>query len=116
MDPGGGMVCDELIPGDMFRLPLAKALPAQAGYRWRLSWTPPGEEERSVEGAFAVLSEEEARLIGSLRPAPEAPFAERLAFAVALESRGLREEAAPYWQRLAEERPGDPTLQRFVRP
>lgn len=115
-DPGGGLVCDELIQGDRFRLPLAKALPAQAGYRWRLSWTPPGEEERSVEGTFAVLSEVEARLIGSLRPAPEAPFAERLAFAVALESRGLLEEAAPYWKRLAEERPWDSTLQRFVHP
>jgi len=115
-DPAGGLVCDEQVPGGTFRLPPAKALPAQEGYRWRLSWTLPEGEERSLEGAFTVLPEAEAQRIRSLRPAPEAPFAERLAFAVALEARGLREEAAPYWKRLAEERPGDPTLQRFARP
>jgi hypothetical protein len=37
-----------------------------------------------------------------------------LAFAVALESRGLLDEARYYWIRLAAERPEDATLQRFA--
>jgi len=112
----GPSVFDGPVEGELLRLAEEQALRPGASYEWRLTWTLPGGEERSLDGGFRVLPEAEAELIRSLRPPPEALFQERLAFAVALESRGLVDEARPYWTRLAAERPKEALLQRFAKP
>ena len=115
-DRAGAQVCNVLVRGESLRLNVAQTLRPGGTYRWQLSWTLPDGQEQQAEGEFVLLAKAEAQLIRGLRPAQDASFSERLAFAVALESRGLMEEARPYWQRLAAERPGDATLQRFAGP
>lgn len=115
-DSAGKYVFDQVVRGESLRLAIEQGLRPGGDYRWRLSWTLPDGLERYTEGEFRVLSATEARLIQSLRPAQDASFAERLAFAVALETGGLQDEARTYWLRLAAERPEDATLHRFAAP
>jgi hypothetical protein len=116
MDASGAQVFDGVVPGEVLTLTAETTLRFGADYRWRLVWTLPDGQERRAEGEFRVLPEAEAHLIQGLRPSQDASFPERLAFAVALESRGLLDEARPYWMRLAAERPGDATLRHLAGP
>ena len=115
-DGVGMRVFDAFVQGDSLRLAAEQALRPGGSYRWRLSWTHSDGQERNTEGEFMVLAETETQLIRGLQPAQDASFAERLAFAVALESRGLLDEARIYWIALAAEQPGEATLQRFAAP
>lgn len=115
-DEGGIPVCDVVLRGETLRLAPEQALQPGQTYRWRLAWHPVEGVVQEAQGQFRVLSAGEAQAIQALRPTPAASFAERLAFAVALEARGLRDEAFPYWKQLVNERPGDATLRRFAQP
>lgn len=53
--------------------------------------------------------------VDAARPAPDAPVAERVAFAAWLEQMQLGSEARPYWQALAAERPESERLRELAR-
>lgn len=115
-EEGDPPVIDADVPGEAWTLPAGQSLRRGATYHWRLSWSlKPGLEAEAL-GRFRVATEEEARRVQVLRPLPEAPFADRLAYAVALESLGLRDEALPLWQALSRERPEEPALSRLAAP
>ena len=112
----GAVVFDADVPGATWRPPAGQALRPGATYHWRLSWLLKSDFEAEVRGTFRVATEEEARRVQAQRPATEAPFTDRLAYAVALEALGLRDEALPCWQALSRERPEDATLSRLAQP
>ena len=55
-----------------------------------------------------------AKRLAAARPAPGAPFSERLLYAVQLETAGLADEARQAWAALAKERPDDPGLKEWL--
>lgn len=67
--------------------------------------------------AFAMRakpSAEVAARMEALRPANNAPFSERVAFAAWLEQMQLKDEAKPYWKALAAERPDSAALKALA--
>lgn len=54
---------------------------------------------------FTILPSADRSALEAARPAASADFTERLVFALALEQRGLKEEAGRYWRELAGDRP-----------
>lgn len=66
---------------------------------------------------FAMRGTRSAELnarIAELRPAANAPFSERVAFAAWLEQLQLKDEARVYWKALAAERPDSATLRALA--
>ena len=61
------------------------------------------------------ISPEQRAKIEAARPAADAPFSRRVAFAAWLEQLGLKDEAREYWKQLAAERPESDRLQKLSR-
>jgi hypothetical protein len=61
------------------------------------------------------ISAEQRARIEAARPAPDAPFSRRVAFAAWLEQLGLKDEARVYWKQLAGERPDSEQLKKLSR-
>jgi len=59
------------------------------------------------------ISAEQRARIEAARPAADAPFSKRVAFAAWLEQLGLRDEARAYWKALAQERPDSQQLKKL---
>lgn len=115
-EPGEPPVVDTDVTGETWSPPSGGSLRRGATYHWRLSWLLKAGFTAETQGSFRVATEEESRRLQALRPAAGAPFTDRLAYAAALETLGLRDEALPCWQALSRERPEDPTLARMAEP
>ena len=87
-----------------FELPDELHLEPGAVYTWEVETRLPGAVRVSEWAAFSVASAEEQSLVRTLRPPPDAPFSERLVFAVWLQQNGFQDEARHQWQGLQEER------------
>ena len=59
------------------------------------------------------ISPEQRAKIEAARPAPDAPFAKRVAFAAWLQQLGLKDEAREYWKKLAAERPESEQIKKL---
>jgi hypothetical protein len=77
-------------------------------YRWRAATL--GEESRAVEATFRVADADLLQRANALRPGPDAPFSDRVAYALWLEDVALRAEARRAWRELSAARPGDQAL------
>ena len=91
-------------------LPAGLELREGAAYSWSVEALPPGQRPRLAWADFAVVSAAERAALARLRPAGDAAFADRVAYALALDQCEAREAAQVQWRSLAAERPGDPTL------
>jgi hypothetical protein len=87
-----------------YELPEELHLEPGAVYTWEVETRLPGAVRVSEWAAFSVASAEERSLVGALRPPPDAPFSERLVFAVWLQQNGFQDEARRRWHGLQEER------------
>jgi hypothetical protein len=61
------------------------------------------------------ISPEQRAKIEAARPASDAPFSKRVAFAAWLQQLGLKDEAREYWKKLADERPESEQLKKLSR-
>lgn len=106
-DDQGKIVAAGNVKGSSFVLPKGVTLKEKTAYSWSV------EARDGTEGShqFTLIGKDERQRLEQLRPAADAPFAQRLLYAAELEGLGLRDEAKPLWKTLAAERPEDSRLQ-----
>ena len=102
------------IDGTAFTLPPSVQLKENTVYTWEISAPFPDGRQYVSTGDFSLASGELRAQAESLKPAADAPVAERVLYAVWLEREELRDEAKKYWKALLAERPDDATLQALA--
>lgn len=110
LDETGKTLFETNVTGTSLLLPAQVQLKDAATYTWMVSAQHPDGSAFSNAGDFSLASADLRRQVETLRPAANAPFAERIAFAAWLEQMALRDEARKYWKTAAAERPDDPRL------
>jgi hypothetical protein len=113
-DSAGRILFEADAKGNSFRLPEKARLQPGAAYGWELEATLPDGHRYSSRAEFRIIDPADRALVEKLRPTPGAALSERVAFAALLEQMNLRDAARPYWKKLSEERPNDPTLRRLA--
>ena len=81
----------------------------------RMAAVQPGGVTPATYVMRQKISAEQRARIEAARPAPDAPFSKRVAFAAWLEQLGLKDEARVYWKALAQERPDSEPLKKLSR-
>lgn len=113
-DALGRPVVDRRVSGSSLALsesPLAYG----ASYTWRVESKGPSGESLSANAPFSVIDAEQATRLAASKPSSDAPFSERLLFALQLQSQGLAYEAKREWRALSAERPDDAALRQMAR-
>lgn len=105
----GATVAEGNVNEAAFTLPEGVALTEKTHYSWGVETTVNGQHYAKWS-QFSLLGKSERERVAKLKPAPDAPFAERVLYAAMLEELGLRDDARPWWQALAAERPNDERL------
>jgi hypothetical protein len=95
-------------------LPSAVALVEGRTYTWEVSTRRANGLEYSNFGDFAIAPSALREQAARMRPADDAPFADRVAYAVWLDSVDLGDAARETWARLARERPGEERLRQLA--
>jgi hypothetical protein len=95
-------------------LPASVTLKPGANYTWEVSARTADNRRYVSAGDFSIAPADLAAQAAALRPAPEAPVSDRVAYAAWLEQVELRDEAHKYWQALAKERPDDEKLKALA--
>ena len=110
-----GQVVFELTQGDCtVQVPEHLALAEDAEYTWMLETTLPDGSQTNLSGQLKLVPKAVREQLERARPKAEAPFSERLVYAVLLEQQDLREEAQAWWKALAKERQGEQGLSRLA--
>lgn len=109
----GATVAEGNVGETRFTLPDGVALAEKTHYSWSVDTTVNGQHYVKW-GQFSLLGKSERERVEKLKPAPDAPFAERVLYAAMLEEMGLRDDARPWWQALAAERPNDERLRALA--
>jgi hypothetical protein len=107
-EAGGTTVHEAETDTRAVQLPPGVVLRRGAEYRWRVERTD--DDPAAAEAVFRVADEDLVRRVETLRPGVDAPFAERVAFALWLEDARLHAEAVRLWRELAAARPDSPAL------
>jgi hypothetical protein len=110
LDDTGKTLYETSVNDTSLQLPSQVQLKEAATYTWMVSAQHPEGMTFSNASDFSLASADLRRQVEALRPAANAPFAERIAFAAWLEQMALRDEARKYWKTAAAERPDDPRL------
>jgi hypothetical protein len=95
-------------------LPAAIRLRDGGAYSWTVEVVASGRRKRAASGEFAVVDVRTRAALERLRPRRDAPFSDRVAYALVLEQHNVRDTAQEQWRKLAAERPGEPNLQQRV--
>lgn len=98
-----------------WRLPDNISLQYQHQYSWKVRAELPSAGKVAATGKFSVMDEAGSRKILQQKPSGNAPFSERVLYAVWLESEDLKLDAADEWKTLANERPDEPLLKMHAR-
>jgi hypothetical protein len=113
-DGSGRVVVEEELNGASYRLPSAVSMDAGVPYTWQVSVRLTDGRRHAGTGDFSLAPDALRREAEDLRPAPNAPLSDRVAFAAWLDQMELRDEARKYWKALAMERPADPRLKALA--
>lgn len=81
----------------------------------RMAGLQPGGVAPATYVMRQKISPEQRSRIEAARPAADAPFSKRVAFAAWLQQLGLKDEARVYWKALSEERPDSEQLKKLGR-
>lgn len=110
LDETGRTLHETTVADTSLQLPAQLQLKEAATYTWMVSAQHPEGMTFSNASDFSLASADLRRQVEALRPAANASFSERVAFAAWLEQMALRDEARKYWKAAAAERPDDPRL------
>lgn len=113
-DDTGRSLHDTAVGGSSLSLPASVQLREGVTYTWELSARLSDGRRYVSAGDFSIVAGDLRARVASLRPAPNAPVSERVAFAAWLEQMELRDEARKYWRALAAERPDDARLRTLA--
>lgn len=91
-------------------LPDSVALESGAAYAWSIEALPPQRRGRPSTASFQVMEPDRREALRALRPAANAPFADRVTYALMLENSGATQAAGRLWSELAAQRPQEPGL------
>ena len=113
-DATGRSVLEFDVAGESYRLPASVRLEEGVTYTWDLSTRLPDGRRYASAGDFSIVPAGQREEVEALRPAANAPLAERIAFAAWLEQQDLHDEARKYWKAAAAERPQDARLKQLA--
>lgn len=110
LDETGRTLHEATVGDTSLLLPAQLQLKEAVTYTWMVSAQHPDGTGFSNASDFSLASADLRQQVEALRPAANASFSERVAFAAWLEQMALRDEAQKYWKEAAAERPEDPRL------
>lgn len=113
-DSSGRMIYSAEGVSNELVLPAQVPLAAGAAYTWKIETRGADGRRHVATGDFSVASAQLREQAQALRPAADAPVAQRVAYAAWLEQVELRDEARSYWKALAAERPDDARLKSLA--
>jgi hypothetical protein len=113
-DSSGRMIYSMESASSELVLPAQVPLAAGAAYTWQVETRGADGRRHVAMGEFSVASAQLREQAQALRPAGDAPVAQRVAYAAWLEQAELRDEARSYWKALAAERPDDARLKSLA--
>ena len=105
-------IVEAAVNGAEWRLPAEKALTPGREYIWDIEATLADGSKIAGKGRFSVLDADAAARLAAESPKSGASFAQRVRYAIVLESAGLAEDARTLWRELAKERPEEPAVQK----
>lgn len=114
MDEAGRTVFEAAVDGTAFGLPATVQLNEGLPYTWEVWARLADGRKYSNSGDFTVAPAGLRAEAEKLRPARDAPVAERVAYAAWLEQVELRDEARRYWKAIAAERRDDPRIRALA--
>jgi len=106
----GKPVGETAVNGTTWLLPGNLSLQRKHQYSWKVRPVLSSEGEATSAGKFSIVDEARSARILQQKPTGNAPFSDRVLYAVLLESEGLKLDAADEWELLAAERPDEPML------
>lgn len=106
----GKLVSEVTVNGASWPLPGNLSLQPRHQYSWKVRSALSSGDEMASAGKFSIADEARSRRILQQKPSGNAPFSERVLYAVLLESEGLKLDAADEWALLAAERPDEPLI------
>lgn len=110
----GEAVWDTTVDDTSVILPPSVRLKEGRKYVWKVSTTENGKPLVS-QGQFTIAPLDIRIQVEALRPNPQAPLSDQVAFAVWLRQVEFRDEAKKYWKVLSAERKSDETLRALAR-
>lgn len=90
-----------------WKMPSDLSLQYQHQYSWQVRAMLASGQEMTTMAEFSTVNEAQSRRIMQNKPSANAPFSDRVLYAVLLESEGLDLDAADEWKLLAAERPNE---------
>lgn len=104
------LVSEVTVNEPSWQLPGSLSLQRQHQYSWKVRSVLSSGGEIASAGKFYIVDEARSKRILQQKPARNAPFSERVLYAVMLENERLELDAADEWELLATERPDEPLL------
>lgn len=105
VDDQGNKVHEADVDGARYVLPEAVHLDEGRPYVWAVSARNQRGVTTESAAEFTLLPAAQRSALEAARPSPGAELTERVVYGLALEQRGLQDEAQRYWAELAAERP-----------
>ena len=114
-DDSGRMLLETQVQGTKFRLPDAVRLEDGKTYTWLIETHMADGKKYTNAGDFTLAPEKLRADVEAVRPAADAPIAERVTYAAWLDQLQFHDEARKYWKQLAAVRTGDSNLNKLAR-
>ena len=105
VDEHGNKTIEADVGEPRYELPRGLTLAEGKPYVWVVSARNQRGVTTESAAEFTILPSVQRNALEAARPATSAEFTERVVYALALEQRGLKEEAQRYWRELAGDRP-----------
>jgi len=113
-DEAGRMLIETQVQGTSFALPASVRLEDGRTYTWLVGAKMADGRKYTNAGDFTVAPADLRRDIEAVRPAADAPIAERVTFAAWLDQMQFHDEARKYWKQLALARADDANLKTLA--
>jgi hypothetical protein len=113
-DEAGRILLETQVRGTSFALPESVKLQDGKTYTWLVGTRMSDGRKYTNAGDFTVAPAELRRDIEAVRPAADAPIAERVTYAAWLDQMQFHDEARKYWKQLAIARADDANLKTLA--
>ena len=113
-DEAGRILLETQVRGTSFALPESVKLQDGKTYTWLVGTRMSDGRKYTNAGDFTVAPAELRRDIEAVRPAADAPIAERVTYAAWLDQMQFHDEARKYWKQLALARADDANLKTLA--